>query len=130
MSLRLKLIAVVVGLCAVASTSVGLATYRSTSTELNSQVDRSLRMAVEQLVRSPLIERSRNGPVRARRTLRDFRATGDMAIQVLGPRGIEAAWTNVELPVSAEAVDVAGAVQRLELWENVVVGGRGGTTGS
>ncbi|MFZ4517436.1 MAG: sensor histidine kinase [Microthrixaceae bacterium] len=142
MSLRLKLVLALVALSTAATVAVGVFAYRTTSQQLNEQVDQSLREAVGRLSdrRGPDRDGDRYGPPaggpllgvrpgdRNAVTLRVLDADG----AVLGGPG------TLDIPVSSGARTVAASSQRYDLYEDATVvgdpyrvltsgvGGRGG----
>lgn len=124
-TLRVKFILTMVGLAVAGAALVGVATFRVTKVELNKQVDLSLQNAVGQLRARPLrLDDERLRPAPVVRTLRDFRAVGDVVVQFLGPGGRTITTGSLGLPVEQTDLAVARAQGSEEVLRTVSIAGQ------
>ncbi len=111
MSLRFKLVAAMVALAAMSTLFIGVFAYRSTASQLRTQVDRSLVDATDQIRERPGGPPTPRDPD-PRQELRRFRAPSDVIVQYLSEAGRviaipEAAGSGIELPVTDEDLRIA-----------------------
>ncbi|HTO01487.1 MAG TPA: ATP-binding protein [Microthrixaceae bacterium] len=125
MSLRIKLVLALVVLSAAAATVVGAFSYRTTADELNTQIDASLESTAQQLLGRPQLDEefrhSRRTPIN--RSLRNFRAPGDVAVQIIGPRGMTASIAEQELPVDPTDQRIAAGTQASQEIRDIKIDG-------
>jgi len=104
-SLRLKVVAALVGLVSVATVAIGVFSYRTTRDELLGQIDSSLQSTVQQVQRPGGIDQFL-GP----RTRGSFRSQGDIVVQVIESDGsVYRLQDDVTLPVGNADVALATA---------------------
>lgn len=126
MSFRLKVTAALVVLTALASVSVGLLAFRSTSAELRAQLDASLRLSAAQLSREGITSDSRRSRqmIEALRALQEFTAASDTMTQAIGPRGRVITLGETGLPVDESDVAIARNSAVTESLRTVIVDGQ------
>lgn len=125
MGLRAKLVLALVVISVGVAAVVGGFSYRTTSAELNGQIDKSLRETTDQLVGRPSLNeefrRSRQSPLP--RSLRNFRSSGDVIVQIIGPNGITYSPSGTALPVDATDEQAARATGSVSATRDVDVDG-------
>jgi two-component system sensor histidine kinase MprB len=120
-TLRLKLVLALVALSATATAAIGLVSYRTTASQLTTQIDRSLEATTDELRDGPpgRGEWDRPGLPRPRA----FRAEGDVVVQLVTADGDAISTSSVELPVDRVDRRLAAAERRLSVARDVQVDG-------
>ncbi|MGB6057934.1 MAG: HAMP domain-containing sensor histidine kinase [Microthrixaceae bacterium] len=121
MTLRVKLVLALVALSTAVAAVVGAFSYRTTASELSTQVDSSLRAAAQQLVGGALPGEGfpRSERQNFARPLRNFRSAGDVTLQIIGPRGALITPSGQELPVSPNDRRIATATPVMQSFRSV-----------
>ncbi|MFN7151330.1 MAG: ATP-binding protein [Microthrixaceae bacterium] len=121
MTLRLKLVLALVALSATATAAIGLVSYRTTASQLTTQIDRSLEATTDELRDGPPGRGDLDRPGLPRP--RAFRAEGDVVVQLVTSDGEAIATSSVELPVDRVDRRLAAAQRPLAVARDVQVDG-------
>lgn len=122
MTLRLKLVLALVALSATATAAIGLVSYRTTASQLRTQIDRSLEASTEEL-RSGPPGRAGDLDRPALPRPRSFRGEGDVVVQIVTSDGEAVSASGIELPVGAVDRRLAAAQRPLAVARDVEVDG-------
>ncbi len=121
MTLRLKLVLALVALSATATAAIGVVSYRTTASQLRTQIDRSLDATTEELRQGPPGRGDPDRPGVPRP--RAFRAEGDVVVQLVTSDGEAIRMSSVELPVDRVDRRLAAAQRPLAVARDVEVDG-------
>lgn len=121
MTLRLKLVLALVALSATATAAIGLVSYRTTASQLTTQIDRSLQATTDELRDGPPGRGDWDRPGLPRP--RSFRAEGDVVVQLVAPDGDAIGTSDIELPVDRVDRRLAAAQRPLAVARDVEVDG-------
>jgi two-component system sensor histidine kinase MprB len=121
MTLRLKLVLALVALSATATAAIGLVSYRTTASQLRTQIDRSLEATTDELREGPPGRGDLDRPGVPRP--RAFRAEGDVVVQLVTSDGEAVRTSSVELPVDRVDRRLAAAQRPLAVARDVDVDG-------
>jgi two-component system sensor histidine kinase MprB len=121
LTLRLKLVLALVALSATATAAIGLVSYRTTASQLRTQIDRSLEATTDELLSGPPGRGGLDRPGFPR--VRGFRAEGDVVVQLITEDGEAIRTSSIELPVDAVDRRLAVAQRPLAVARDVEVGG-------
>lgn len=121
MTLRLKLVLALVALSATATAAIGLVSYRTTASQLTTQIDRSLQATTDELRDGPPGRGDWDRPGLPRP--RSFRAEGDVVVQLVTPDGDGIGTSDIELPVDRVDRRLAAAQRPLAVARDVEVDG-------
>lgn len=121
MTLRLKLVLALVALSATATAAIGVVSYRTTASQLRTQIDRSLDATTEELRQGPPGRGDLDRPGIPRP--RAFRAEGDVVVQLVTSDGDAIRTSSVELPVDRVDRRLAAAQRPLSVARDVEVDG-------